>query len=153
MNDQNDFALVRKPSSAVEKAAPRAKRILSGMVTDALTLTKKNTIAKTRPLRIIVVDHDVDWLQMMREVIPMCFNEAEIMVISSPVRALSKLELRDPDLLITADKMPQMTGERLVRILTAKNVKYPILAHSGNDTAQQWVRKYASQGLMSDFCP
>jgi Leucine-rich repeat (LRR) protein len=41
MNDKNDFALVRKPSSAVEKTAPRAKRILSGMVADTLSLTKK----------------------------------------------------------------------------------------------------------------
>lgn len=41
MNDRNDFALVRKPSSAVEKTAPRAKRILTGMVADTLALTKK----------------------------------------------------------------------------------------------------------------
>ena len=34
----NDFALVRKPSSAVEKAAPGAKRILSSMVTETLAL-------------------------------------------------------------------------------------------------------------------
>lgn len=114
-------------------------------------MAKKNTVTKTRPLRIVVVDHDVVWLQMMREVIPVCFNEAEIMAISSPMRALSKLELRDPDLLITADKMPRMTGEQLVRILIAKNVNYPILVHSGNDTAQQWVRKYASQGFNVGF--
>jgi CheY-like chemotaxis protein len=151
MNQKNDFALVRKPSRAVEKAAPRAKRSLSGMVSDALTLTKKDTIAKTRPLRILLVDHDVDWLQMMLEMIPICFNEAEIMTTTSPVKALSKLELRDPDLLITADKMPQMTGEQLVGILIAKNVNYPILVHSGNDKAQQWVRKYASQGFNVGF--
>src|SRR5665213_2935110 len=41
MKDKNDFALARKPSSAVEKAAPRVKRILSGMVADTLALTKK----------------------------------------------------------------------------------------------------------------
>jgi|GEM_PF-6651388 len=36
MNEKNNFALVRKPSSAVEKAAPGAKRILSSMVADTL---------------------------------------------------------------------------------------------------------------------
>jgi len=41
MNEQNNSALVRKPSSAVTKAALRAKRILSGMVADALVLSKK----------------------------------------------------------------------------------------------------------------
>lgn len=42
MNEKNDFALVRKPSSAVEKAAPCAKRILSGMVAETLALAVSN---------------------------------------------------------------------------------------------------------------
>jgi len=40
MNEKRDFALVRRPSSAVEKTAPGTKRILSGMVGDTLALTK-----------------------------------------------------------------------------------------------------------------
>ena len=40
MDEPNNFVLVRKPSSAVEKAAPGAKRILSGMVADALALAR-----------------------------------------------------------------------------------------------------------------
>ena len=40
MNEKNGFALVRKPSSAVDKAAPSAKRILVGMVDDTLNLAK-----------------------------------------------------------------------------------------------------------------
>jgi CheY-like chemotaxis protein len=150
-NGKNNFAIVRKPSNAIEKAAPGAKRILSGMVADALTLTRKNAIAKPCPLQIVVVGHDNYWLMMMRDIIPKCFNEAKVVTISSPVRALSKLGLRHPDLLITADKMPQMTGEESVRILTVKNVNYPILVHSGNDTAQKWVNEYASQGFNVGF--
>jgi hypothetical protein len=47
MNEKNDFELVRRPSSAVEKTAPGAKRILSGMVADALALRKDaSTLAK-----------------------------------------------------------------------------------------------------------
>ena len=38
MNEENNFAIVRKPSSAVEKAAPGAKSILSGMVADTFAL-------------------------------------------------------------------------------------------------------------------
>jgi TPR repeat protein len=38
MNNRDDFALVRKPSSAVEKAAPGAKCILSDMVADTLAV-------------------------------------------------------------------------------------------------------------------
>jgi TPR repeat protein len=38
MNGRNNFALVRKPSGAVEKVAPGAKHILSGMVADTIAL-------------------------------------------------------------------------------------------------------------------
>jgi TPR repeat protein len=41
MNNKEEFALMRKPSSAVEKAAPGAKRILSGMVAETLVLGQK----------------------------------------------------------------------------------------------------------------
>lgn len=41
MNEKNDFALVPRPPSAVEKAEPGAKRILSGMVADTLALASK----------------------------------------------------------------------------------------------------------------
>jgi len=47
MNEKNDFALVRRPPSALEKAEPGAKRILSGMVTETLALAKKDPSAKS----------------------------------------------------------------------------------------------------------
>ena len=40
MDEKSNFALVRKPSSALEKAAPGAKRILSSMVVETLPLAK-----------------------------------------------------------------------------------------------------------------
>jgi len=48
MNEKNNFALVRKPSSAVEKAAPGAKRILAGIVADTLPLAKAAAYAALR---------------------------------------------------------------------------------------------------------
>src|ERR1039458_4430087 len=44
MSGPENFALVRKPSSAVEKAAPGAKRVLSGMVKDMLAMARANSI-------------------------------------------------------------------------------------------------------------
>jgi hypothetical protein len=41
MKEKDNFALVRKPSSAVEKAAPGAKRILSNIIADTLVLMKR----------------------------------------------------------------------------------------------------------------
>src|ERR1019366_4690507 len=48
MAEVDNFALVRKPSSAVEKAAPGAKRILSGMVADALDLARNTANTEVR---------------------------------------------------------------------------------------------------------
>jgi hypothetical protein len=60
MNEKNDFALVRRPSSAVEKAAPGAKRILSGMVTDTLALRKKHSKEHKFWVAICGNDGDLD---------------------------------------------------------------------------------------------
>ena len=40
MNEKHDLALVRRPPSALEKAEPGAKRILSNIVADALALAQ-----------------------------------------------------------------------------------------------------------------
>jgi hypothetical protein len=45
--EQNNFALIPKPSSAVEKVAPGAKRVLSGMVADTLVLAKRERPSKS----------------------------------------------------------------------------------------------------------
>jgi len=99
------------------------------------------------------VDDDDLWLEFMVQFIRVCFSNAETVTFNSPQAALRELEQRDPDLLITGDKMPRMTGEELVRRLLAKNVNYPILVLTGHDEAQQWVRKYASRGFNVGFQP
>src|SRR6266540_2401283 len=42
MNEKNDFELVPRPPSALDKAEPRVKRILSGMVAETLALVHKD---------------------------------------------------------------------------------------------------------------
>jgi hypothetical protein len=60
VTEENNVALVRRPPSALEKAEPGAKRILSGMVADALALAdKKQTVAVTAKFRIA----DYDWCE------------------------------------------------------------------------------------------
>jgi hypothetical protein len=54
MNEQNNFALIPKPSSAVEKAAPGAKRILSEMVKDTLVLRPGNKPV----LSVLIADYE-----------------------------------------------------------------------------------------------
>lgn len=47
MQKTNNFALVRRPPSEIEKAEPGAKRILSGMITDTLALARKDSLRKS----------------------------------------------------------------------------------------------------------
>jgi TPR repeat protein len=47
MNEPDNFALVRKPSNAVEKAAPGEKRILSGMVAETLVVAREQKLTNS----------------------------------------------------------------------------------------------------------
>lgn len=56
MSEKDEFALVPKAPTAIEKAGPGAKRVLSGMVTDALVLAKsgiKASEAAGRPVNVL----------------------------------------------------------------------------------------------------
>jgi hypothetical protein len=85
MNINGNFAVVRRPSSAVEKAVPGAKRILSGMVADALILAKK----KPSP-RIIVVDDEPDYLELITEFIKCSYKDATVLTFGDPEKALKE---------------------------------------------------------------
>ena len=49
MNAADKFALVLRPPGALEKAAPGAKRVLAGMVQDALALARTKFQAQNIP--------------------------------------------------------------------------------------------------------
>jgi FixJ family two-component response regulator len=144
--NNKDFALARKPSSAVKKAAPRAKRIVSGMVGDALALAKKKS-----SLRIVVIDDDSEVLELLSILIEETFENATVLAFTNPNKAVQELLHTDPDLLITDDKMPSLTGQDIVRRLFDKNVTYPIIVHSGWTPTEEWVREYVGQGFNVKF--
>jgi hypothetical protein len=49
MNKRDNFALVPRPPGALEKAEPGAKRVLAGMVQDALALARTKVQAQNIP--------------------------------------------------------------------------------------------------------
>lgn len=57
MDEENKNALVPRPSGAIEKAVPGVKRILSGMVTDALALASREQRALT-PSKFRIGDYE-----------------------------------------------------------------------------------------------
>lgn len=101
---------------------------------------------KPRPLRVVMVDDDPDLLEVYMEVLRETFGQAEFVPFVRPLKALEELEQRDPDLLITGIKMPQMDGFQLIERLFARRVQYPILVLTAFSPAKEWVKHYARRG-------
>jgi DNA-binding NtrC family response regulator len=144
MADANKFPLVRRPSSAVEKAAPSARRILSGMVADALMLAKK----KSAPRIVVIYDHTgvLEWITV---VIKGSFKDATIFTFDDSEKAWQELSKIDPDLLITDYRMPRLSGKEILQRLLDRKATYPIIVTSAFMRTEwlAWVRESTSRGL------
>jgi DNA-binding response OmpR family regulator len=143
-----NFALMRKPSSAVEKAAPGAQRILSGIVADTLALA-----IMARSFRIVVVSAEEGPLQSISIVIKSQFKNSTVLTFEHPEQAWQELLHTDPDLLITDDRMPGLSGREIVQRLLNQKANYPVIMFSGMETDDQlvWVQECASRGLNITF--
>ncbi len=144
-NEKNASALVRKPSSAVEKAALGAKLILSGMVADALALEKK-----ARPPRIIVVDDELLLLELYEVLIRACFKNATVLTFDDGERAWQEILRTAPDLLITDMNRLGLNGAKMLPLLARKKVRFPIFVVSGTATEKD-VRECAGSELNVSF--
>lgn len=145
MNEKNDFALVRRPSSAVEKVAPRTKRILSGMIVDTLTLVKR-----ARSLRIVLVDDEPQLLELYESLICKSCKDVTVLKFDDGNRAWQELLHKDPDLLITDINHLGLNGRDMFSLLAHKKVTFPIIVVSGNLNEKD-IRQYASSELTISF--
>ena len=125
MNPRDIFALVPKTPAAIEKAEPGTKRVLSGMVADALALVKKEPLRNSRPLRVVMVNDEPVILQMLEIVIRSWFQDVTMLFFENGATALEELSQADPDLLITDDRMAGMDGDRIVPTLTGTKGHLP----------------------------
>ena len=90
--NHKNFPLARRPSSAVEKAMPGAKRILSGMVADALALAKKQPPTK-RVIRVLTCTGDQDMSQVWQEIIQEHLGSGYIVEVTDKGEVTEILEL------------------------------------------------------------
>jgi TPR repeat protein len=145
MNEKDNFALVPRPPSAIEKTAPGAKRILSGMVADTLALTKR-----ALRLRIIVVNDEEGPIQSIKIILQKWYNkDAEVLAFDDSEKAWQELLRTDPDLLITDDIMPALGGMEIVSRLADKKTAYPVILTTSFERTEllMCVRDCASRGL------
>jgi DNA-binding NtrC family response regulator len=146
MDGKNNGALVRKPSSAIEKAAPGAKRILSGMVADALVLTKR----KPSP-QIVVIDENPYPVELMELAIKKWFKTIVLQTFSDRNEGLQELSRQNPELLIVEIVNDNKYDFKTLQMLADKRVAYPIVVTSGLEQPRVAVNEFASQGLDITF--
>ena len=153
MNEKNKFALVPRLPGELDKAEPGAKRILSDMVADTLGLATREPPHINRTLRIVMVNDESSVLQSFELIIRHSFRDVAMLTFADGAAALEELSRTDPDLLITDDSMPDMSGAELCSRLLARKVTYPIIVDSAYEPTEQWVREFAERGLNVSFLP
>jgi len=97
-----------------------------------------------------VDDEDV-LLKLIWQAIRTKFKNVIIQAFQDGDQAWQQLLRADPDILITDDKMPGLTGEDLIRRLAETGVPYPIIVTSGWPPTERWVREYADKNLNITF--
>lgn len=105
------------------------------------------------PRRIVVVDDDALACEILGLLLLEWFKDATLVVFNNPVEALEELLRGDPDLLITDDHMPRLSGAEMVGRLLDRKVGYRIVVRSADDRSGRWVQEYASEGLNVAFLP
>jgi hypothetical protein len=148
-NEQNDFALVLKAPTAIEKAAPRAKRIISGMVVDVIALANKGLSP-----RIVIMDENPYPVELMQLAIKKWFRNAVLNIFQDRDNALQELPLLKPHLLIVEIVNAGKVDLRPFEDLVKRKVTYPVLAICGLDVeinAETIVKAYSSKGLKIVF--
>jgi hypothetical protein len=146
MSEKNIFALVPRAPSSLERAEPGARRIMSGMVADALALAQKGHPRSHRPLRIVSVDDEELRLAIVEGIISGHFRGVIVQSFRDAEEAWQELLRSDPDLLITDDIMGNLNGRDIVRRLADRKVAYPIIVIQGCPERDQWVLDCVKQG-------
>lgn len=116
------------------------------LIADTLASAKK----APQP-RIIMVDDEPFVLEMRELIIRFWLKDAIILTFGNPQEALEELLKTDPDLLITDDKMPRLSGYDIVQSLYNRKITYPIIVASLYSPTEEWVRDFASRGLNISF--
>jgi CheY-like chemotaxis protein len=152
MNEKDNFALVPRMPGALEKAEPGAKRILAGMVSDALALARRPLAPKSQPLRIVVVDDEHQYCEVIECAIRSWLRGVTVLSFHDGMEAWQELVREDPAFLMMDIIRPGLDGITTLRRLAERKVKYPILVASGNlPAAEAQARECSGPNLNVTF--
>ena len=102
----------------------------AAQLASVLHLRRKHDPAASEPLRIVLLDDEELFVQIIEHTIRAKFDVA-VKSFTSSQAAWEELERTSPDMLIVGGVMPELCGEDIVRRLMARNAVYPILVVSG----------------------
>ncbi len=148
MNKKNGHELVRRPSSAVEKAAPGAKRILSGIVADALALANKTPKPRGK---LLIVDDEEGPRQSLRAI----FRAEYDLFFAEDGPTAIKLAMEDDIDVVLLDK--RMSGMSGLEVLDRLKILKPDIeviittAFETTETLLQALRLRASDYINKPF--
>jgi CheY-like chemotaxis protein len=108
---------------------------------------EKSSFGRTRPLQIVMVNDESFILDSFDLVIRKSFSDVSIRCFEDSNAAWEELLKSSPDLLITDDTMPGMSGQELCRQLFDRNITYPIIVDSAWEPTERWVRELANSGF------
>ena len=107
---------------------------------------------KAKALKIVIVNDEEGVLKSCKIIIKRSFKDAEVLCFDDSAAALKELIRSDPDLLITDDTMPGMSGQELCLRLFKRQITYPIVMHSSwGEQVEWWVRRLADEGFNISF--
>jgi len=145
----------RKPCSVQELPSLRRSMELALKVPDSATehVDLAAQPSRASPLRIVQVNDEPSVLKLFGILLRKWFPDATLLSFDNGAPALEEISRTEPDLLITDDKMPHMSGEELCRRLLERKVSYPIIVNSPWKPTEEWVREFAWRGLQVSFFP
>jgi TPR repeat protein/ActR/RegA family two-component response regulator len=105
--------------------------------------------SRTDSLRIVVFDDEAGPRTSLRVIFKGDFPNAEILTFADAEAALEELEREDPDLFTTDNRHMKISGVEMLRMLAAKQVKYPIFMMTAFETIElkSQLEELVSQGL------
>jgi DNA-binding NtrC family response regulator len=148
MAENKNHSLVRRSSSAVEKAAPGAKRILSGMVADAHALAKSK---ERKKLRIVVLDDEEGPRESLRVIFK---DEYDLFLAEDGPTAIELAKQHDIDVAVLDILLANMSGIEVLERLKILNPDIEVIMMTGfetNDTIRESLRLGACDYINKPF--
>lgn len=113
----------------------------------------QNDNQKDESCKIVMVHNDGTLLEMMHILLRSWLKNAQVLSLTDSKSTWQLITRANPDLLITDDIMPGLTGEQICLRLCIRKVTYPIIVLFAWEPTAQWVRECTDGGLNIHLLP